>query len=259
MSSNASTTPEPRAGDDPPSLKTGGGFLAGIKRSSFRRNKIYNFFDGLKEPERMLRLSNVLTNQDGATWDWEIIIAILKSETFSKIDEGHSKFIRRLIQYFKPSSNRFSHQDLGHGRHIQSSVSAGVDLIDMLLVSTQELESLRLLTDLFTDINGHLLAISTSKSAHECLFSPQHMASTMCQQYFIFIGRMCKTEKGLAILKNTNVVKQLQDLIESTNHVCYIKLIVSGLDYSLDSYPRDILGEWYSQINCRNGNLTKTL
>lgn len=104
-----------------------------------------------------------------------------------------------------------------------------------------QLDSLRLLTDLFSDINTQLLAISTSRSAHECLFSPQHMASTMCQQYFLFIGRMCKTDKGINILTNTNVFRQLKDLIETTNHVCYIKLIVSGLDYSLDSSPRSIL------------------
>lgn len=100
---------------------------------------------------------------------------------------------------------------------------------------------MRHLTDLFSDINSQLLAISTSRSAHECLFSPQHMASTMCQQYFLFIGRMCKSEKGIHILTNTNVFGQLKHLIENTNHVCYIKLIVSGLDYTLDSTPRNIL------------------
>lgn len=30
-------------------------------------------------------------------------------------------------------------------------------------------------------------------------------------------------------------------LVQTTNHLCYVKLIVSGLDYSQDSYPRKIL------------------
>lgn len=54
------------------------------------------------------------------------------------MDDNHLKFIKRLVHYFKPSSNRFSHQELGHGRHIPSSVIAGVELIDWLLQSNQE-------------------------------------------------------------------------------------------------------------------------
>lgn len=116
-------------------------------------------------------------------------------------------FVRRLVNYFKPSSNRFSHQDLGHARHVPVFVTCGLELIDWLLRSPDG-ECIRCLTDLFLDISNQLLAISTSKSAHDCLFSPQHMSSTMCQEYFLFIGRMCRTDKGLNILSNTDVFKQ---------------------------------------------------
>lgn len=115
-----------------------------------------------------------------------------------------------------------------------------------------------MLTDLFTDISNNLLAIYTSRSAHECLFSPQHMGSTMCQHYFLFIGRLCKTEKGLSILKNTNIFKQMKDIVENTNHVCYIKLIVSGLDYILDSFPRSILRKALTTSKLRAGRLYAT-
>lgn len=183
-------------------------FTAGIKRTSLKRNKLFQFFDGMKESERFIRLSNVLLNQDGSSWDWDIIVAIFRSEILGKLDDTQTRFIKRIVHYFKPGSNRFSHQDLGHGRHIPASVIAGIELIDWLLQSNQELECVRLLTDLFTDISTQLLAITTLRSAHDCLFSPQHMMNTMCQQYFVFIGRMCKTEKGLGILKNTDVFKQ---------------------------------------------------
>lgn len=123
------------------------------------------------------------------------------------MDDNHCRFIRRLVHFYKPSSNRFSHQDLGHGRHIPSFVTAGIDLIDWLAKSS-ELECVRLLTDLFHDINTQLMAISSSRSAHDCLFSPQHMSSTMCQMYFLYIGRMCRTQNGLIVLTNTNVFKQ---------------------------------------------------
>lgn len=54
----------------------------------------------------------------------------------------------------------------------------------------------------------------------------------MCQQYFIFIGRISKVNEGLTILKNTDVLKNLLYLVTNSNHPIYAKLIISGLDYS---------------------------
>ncbi|GAB0093446.1 rapamycin-insensitive companion of mTOR [Sergentomyia squamirostris] len=243
-----------------------------IKKSgSFKRSKLLHLFDSGKEvSDRLLKESNVLVNKDGNMWDWDIIIAILKSDSLLKMDDNQCRFIRRLVHYFKPSNNRFSHQDLGHGRHIPTTVFAGVELVDWLLRCqdggtqhkvhkyTYSLESLRHLTDLFTDINSHLVAISTSRSAHDCLFSPQHMISTMCQQYFLFIGRMCRSDHGINILKNTDVFNQLNHLVTTTNHVCYIKLIVSGLDYSRDPLARQILEKALIESVNRSGRLYAT-
>lgn len=70
------------------------------------------------------------------------------------------------------------------------------------------------------------------------------MNNTMCQQYFLFIGRVCRTLQGVTILKNTDILKHLMYLVSNTNHSIYVKLIVSGLDYSLSStipYQRLIL------------------
>lgn len=67
------------------------------------------------------------------------------------------------------------------------------------------------------------------------------MYNTMCQQYFLFIGRLCRSKKGIDILKNTDILKHLMHLVANTNHTIYVKLIVSGLDYSQQPYPRLIL------------------
>lgn len=86
-------------------------------------------------------------------------------------------------------------------------VKVGLDLIDWLLAFSP-FESVRLLTDFFDDVATQLLAVTKSNRAHDCLFSPQHMNNTMCQQYFIFIGRMCRSQKGINILKNTDVFEK---------------------------------------------------
>ncbi|XP_058444874.1 rapamycin-insensitive companion of mTOR [Malaya genurostris] len=213
------------------------------KRASFKRVRFLHFFDNLNENERLIKDSNVLGNKDANVWDWDIVITIFRSDSLgSKLDDQNTRFIRRIIDYFKPSNNRFSHQDLtGNSRQLPAYVTAALELIDWLQQGEQELECIRILTDLFTDISRQLMAIHAKKSAHECLFSPQHMTSTMCQQYFLLIGRMCRTEKGLSVLTNTDVFKELTTIVTKTNHLCYVKLIVSGLDYSLEGEPRKIL------------------
>ncbi|XP_055600389.1 rapamycin-insensitive companion of mTOR isoform X2 [Uranotaenia lowii] len=214
----------------------------GSKQSRLNRARFLNFFDNLKENERLIKDSNVLANKDASMWDWDIVITIFRSNSLAnKLDDQNTRFVKRLIDYFKPSNNRFSHQDLtGNNRQLPPYVTAGLELLDWMQ-QCQELEYIRILTDLFTDISHQLMAIHAKKSAHECLFSPQHMTSTMCQQYFLFIGRMCRTEKGMSVLTNTDVFKELTTIVTKTNHICYVKLIVSGLDYTLGGQPRTIL------------------
>ncbi|XP_055313742.1 rapamycin-insensitive companion of mTOR isoform X2 [Sitodiplosis mosellana] len=211
------------------------------RRGSMKKKKFLQFIDGLRQSENLMKESNVFANDDGMTWDWDIITTIFtKTNTSNKLDIKFTRFLRRLMHFYKPSSNRFSHQDIGLNRYIPSYVTAGIKMIDWLLKNA-EMESIRLLTDYFSDIDAQLLAICTAKSAHDCLFSPQHMTSTMCQLYFLYIGRMCRSKVGIQILINTHIFKHLIQIVTTTNHPCYIKLIVSGLDYTVDALPRQVL------------------
>lgn len=174
---------------------------------ALKTNKVLNYFDHMKECEKLVRDSLVFSHQD-SHWDWDLILVLFRNDMFCKMDELANKFVKNLIAYFKPSNNRFSHEEFTPMySQLPSSTAVGLELIDWLLKSP-ELDSIRLLTDFFTDISGQLLSISTSRSAHDCLFSPQHMSSTMCQQYFLFIGRMSKYEHGTSILTNTDIFKQ---------------------------------------------------
>ncbi|CRK92792.1 CLUMA_CG006294, isoform A [Clunio marinus] len=214
------------------------------KRSKVIRQKVLGFFEKFRENERLIKESMVLTHVDPKMWDWDIVVTIFKNKSLStKLDENQLKFIKTLTHYFKPSSNKFSHMELGLGRLLPSNVNVGIELIDYLLEQIDELEYMRILTDWCSDISIHLQAIC-KKKPHDCLFSPSHMNNTMCQQYFLFIGRICRSVKGVTILKNTDILKHLMYLVANTNHTIYVKLIVSGLDYSLTSsihYPRLIL------------------
>jgi rapamycin-insensitive companion of mTOR len=66
----------------------------------------------------------------------------------------------------------------------------------------------KLLNELLADIWLQIDAITSSKSAHDCLFSPQHVSNSLCQNYFMFIGRLCRCSKGLRMLDKAGIFQQ---------------------------------------------------
>ncbi|XP_063227632.1 rapamycin-insensitive companion of mTOR [Bacillus rossius redtenbacheri] len=208
------------------------------------RGKLYQFI--VKEgSDDVLKDSGVLTHKDGFSWNWNVVRAVLKSrsEALKKLEDSNYRlFLKRLVHYFKPSSNRFSRVELGNKRQTQMYTLAGCELIDCLL-DAEEVEGGKLLAELLGDISVQIDAILTSKSAHDCFFSPQQVTSSVCQDYFLFIGRLCRTSRGNRALDKAGIFQQLMSLVVSTNHDCYMKLVISGLDYSMDGMPRVILSK----------------
>ncbi|XP_026729335.1 rapamycin-insensitive companion of mTOR [Trichoplusia ni] len=205
--------------------------------------KFFNLFE--RDSDNLIRCTLVMQNKDGNTWNWDIIRTILKENDTPLLnlnDSGHKAWVTRIINYLKPSSNKYSHTDLSSTCHGHSATRAGCQLIRHLL-RHNDLDCQRLLEDLFSDVSRQIEAIETGLKAHECLFSPQHMCNTMCQMYFLFIGQLCHSHSGLRLFKQTGLYENLLELSTKTHHSCYVKLVISSLDYTLDSYPRDILAK----------------
>lgn len=134
------------------------------KRTKMIRQKVLGFFEKFRENERLIKDSMVLTHVDPKKWDWDIVLTIFRNKSLStKLDENQLKFIKTLTLYFKPSSNKFSHMELGLGRLLPPNVNVGIELIDYLLEQIDELEYMRILTDFCSDISIHLQAICKKK------------------------------------------------------------------------------------------------
>ncbi|KAL0840448.1 hypothetical protein ABMA28_015699 [Loxostege sticticalis] len=211
------------------------------KSTKLNRLKLFE-----RDSDSLIRNTLVMQNKDGNTWDWEIIRTILKENDSAPLlnlnDSGHRAWVGRIINYLKPSSNKYSHTDLSTTGHGHSATRAGCQLIRHLLRHNDP-DCHRMLEELFIDVSRQIEAIETGIKAHGCLFSPQHMCNTMCQMYFLFIGQLCHSHTGLRLFKETRLYENLLELSTKTHHSCYVKLVISSLDYTLDSYPRDILAK----------------
>ncbi|CAG5039959.1 unnamed protein product [Parnassius apollo] len=206
--------------------------------------KFFSLFE--RDSDSWIRSTLVMQSKDGNTWDWEIIRTILKESDGSPLlnlnDSGHKAWASRIISYLKPSSNKYSHTDLSTTCNGHTATRAGCQLIRHLLLHN-DTDSQKMLEDLFMDVSRQIEAIETGRKAHECLFSPQHMCNTMCQMYFLFIGQLCHSHAGLKLFNQTGLYDNLLELSTKTHHSCYVKLVISSLDYTLNSSPRDILSK----------------
>ncbi|XP_017771831.1 PREDICTED: rapamycin-insensitive companion of mTOR isoform X1 [Nicrophorus vespilloides] len=214
-----------------------------IRKSKMRhvRSKITQLV--MKDGDDVIKETGVLNNKDAYTWNWNVIKMILKGETEHEIsasDANDRSFLKRLVDYYTPSSYRYSHMDLTSPKNSQGYTMVGLELIDCLLALNETFFN-KLLLEWFENILSNIKSITTSKSAHDCLFSPQHMSNTQCQSYFLFIGRLGSKPAGEQLLLNLSFFQVLQDLATSTNHDCYAKLIVSSLDYQNNKRSIDLL------------------
>ncbi|XP_063978549.1 rapamycin-insensitive companion of mTOR [Diachasmimorpha longicaudata] len=190
----------------------------------------------------LLKDAQILSTKDPHAWNWPVIRAILRSRVDPlRIlhDSDHRLLVKRLIRYFKPTSNTYSRVDTCVTLAREATL-AGCDLVNCLL-EVAEPDGIRLLHELISDIAEQISAITSQPSAHDCLFSPKHMTTTCCQKYFLFLGQLSQSAKGTVTLKTFDLLDKMEQLAVSTNHDCYVKLIVSSLDYTREGPNRKVL------------------
>lgn len=119
-------------------------------------------------------------------------------------------------------------------------------------------EGSRLLFELIEDIVQQIKLITESQSAHDSLFSPRHVSTTCCQNYFLFIGQLGDHKMGSLMYQLFNISGKLEELAMNTNHECYVKLIISCLDYSKEGQNRLTLKTIISASNQESTRLYAT-
>lgn len=226
-----------------------------------RQRPIYRTWLRRKSPTTsLLKDSHVLSSKDALIWNWPVIRSILRSreDALRVLDSDHRTFVKRLVRYFKPTSNSYCRVEISTNAAIaRASTLAGCDLLNCLLEMHQT-EGTRFLNELVGDIAEQITTIRSSQSAHDCLFSPRHVTTTCCQNYFLFLGQLSHSAKGTVILKGFNLLDKLQDLALATNHDCYVKLIVSSLDYSRDGPNRKVMSKIISEATLEATRLYST-
>ena len=183
------------------------------------------------------QVNNVTVDPD-TYWDWDLIMSVFKwpSDAFKSLDTPENRnFVKRVVEFFKPSGNQFSTVELrsSSGKYNKKSrylAKTCCCLLDFL-TSEQSAELSRILDDFLSDIQTCFKALNDAASTHDCFLSPTRIATTTCQYYFLFIGRLSRSEIGRKALDKYNFLQTLT-LMLSFRSDLYLKLVISCLDYS---------------------------
>ena len=224
-------------------------FRSSLYDLQFNKWKIQDLYYKVKENEENSIVNAIRTSQilikDFNSWDWSLIGFLLKvpSDYMRKTEENpHKLFLRRLINFFKPTSKQFSSIDHNDTNAKEISL-VGLYLIDFLL-ECEESKSTEFLDDLMTDLNLCLSQISIDNAlSTNCILGPGKMLSTLSSSYFLYIGKLSNTNRGRKLLEKSGIFQYLVNLIASSTNEVYIKLIISSLDYNQENFSRKLLNQ----------------
>jgi len=190
-----------------------------------------------------IKESGVVAQRDPQSWKWELILSALKwpSEALRKLEDSTCRlFLKKVTDFYLPSSNMFSRLELDSSR-TRYLARVGQALLDFLLSSIPvgsvqaDPEASQRIDTLLSDIMTCVEEVIQSSSPHDCVFSPTRLINTACQLYFLFLGRLSRTETGRNCLDRHKTLSLLTELLK-VRHDIYLKLVVSCMDYRQDDW-----------------------
>lgn len=233
----------------------------GIKASALIRQ-----VDDLKF-RKMVFDSKVLQVKDFSRWNWNVIQELLEGPlTNSRLMEelGKTKFIRKLLVFYRPLRQRFSNVDK-KSRLSQKYVQVGCNFFNML---TSNLEGMKILMDdtkIIPQLASLLFRAMEGKTEGN-IFNEYSLKNKMVTGYFDFIGELTKSNNGIKVLDRWNfftvIYKMFQ--IESKLSLKFLMLMLPVIDLRYSLHCRTIMGKALVVANeqvrlCATQNMGKKL
>ncbi|KAI1868116.1 uncharacterized protein JN550_006604 [Neoarthrinium moseri] len=190
--------------------------------------------------------SSVLGSSNPLKWNWDVILRILEGPLMNgkRLEEAikASKFIKRLMSFFRPFKYRFSNTK-SH-RNTQKYIRVGCALMHTLLQSP---EGVKYLADhkLLRQIAECLAQCDPSSglTAQRPLFSEDNLADFLCGGYFPMLGVLTGDPKGLQMMERWRMFNMMYHIVDFNQRPDLIKLILANFDYSLHGHPRVLLSK----------------
>ena len=190
--------------------------------------------------------TQVLTTANYLKWKWDLINDLIEGPLLNpkRLEESIkvSKFMKRLIGFFRPFKYKFS--DARNTKPNQRYVRTGCALMRMLLQNQEgiayltESKLLRQLAECLAQLDR-----TSGLTATQPLFSPYRVSETLAGGYFAFLGALSSDPRGLQMIERWHMINMFYHIMELDGREDLIRILLSNMDFSLDSHLRVILSK----------------
>lgn len=194
----------------------------------------------------LLLETQVLTTANYLKWKWDLIQDLINGPLLNpkRLEESikASKFMKRLIGFYRPFKYRFS--ETRNTKPNQRYVRVGCALVKTLIQNPEgnpylmESKLLRQLAECLAQLDRQSGLTSTSP-----LFSPYKVSETLTGGYFAILGAMSSDPKGLQMIERWRMINMFYHIMELDGRDDLIRALLSNMDFSLDSHLRVMLSK----------------
>lgn len=190
--------------------------------------------------------THVLNTVNYIKWKWDLIHRIVEGPLTNpkRLEEAikGSKFMKRLIGFYRPFKYRFSM--IPNTKPNQRYVRTGCALMRTLVQSSEgtkylaENKFLRQVAECLAQVDR--MSGLTSSSP---LFSREQMFNTLSGGYFAMLGALSGDANGLAMMERWHMLNMFYHIIELRDRNDLIQTLLGNMDYTHESHLRVMLSK----------------
>jgi rapamycin-insensitive companion of mTOR len=190
--------------------------------------------------------SQVLATINYMKWRWDLILKIIEGPLLNpkRLEEAikTNKFVKRLLSFYRPFKHRFSevHNTKPNQRYVRTACA----LLNTLLRNPEgvkylaEHKFMRQVAECLAQADRMSGLTSTSP-----MFDSERLIRTMSGGYLIMLGVLSSNVQGLEILEKWKMINMFYHIVDLDDRDDLIKLLLTSIDYTLDSHMRIILSK----------------
>jgi len=195
---------------------------------------------------KMVYDTKVLQTKDFTLWNWNIIQELLEGPLRQpkQLEElvRSTKFIRRLLVFYRPLRLRFSDVNQG-SRLAQKYIQVGCSFFKMLTTNT---EGMKILVD-DTKIIPQLASLvfkAIEEGSSSNIFNENSLKVKIIPGYFKFIGVLTQSSNGISILIRWNFFTVIYKMFQFDSRIGlkFLLLTLPELDLKHSSHCKNIMG-----------------
>ena len=201
--------------------------------------------------KKLLNSTHVLDTKSFTQWNWDALMELIQGplKSSKRIEETtrNSKFMKRLLSFFRPFKYRFSY--LTALPENRKYAEVGKELMCTFLETEEGIGYLsgnklfRQIAECLAQLDPLSGIVSTDP-----LLSVKRFRATLCSAYLEMIGVLSRSETGQQFLAQMRIFNMFYRLCD-INREDIVRSIICTLDYRLEGHPRLILAKAMSANN----------